>query len=308
MYRIMSFDGGGVRGIYTVKLLEMLTKEHKFLEHIHLLTGTSTGALIALGLGLGYEPHHLIELYKHVAPLIFSQADRGADKARYQSAHLRDFFQEHVFKGDPSLADIPMHVAIPAFKLYDELSHSWKPICFHNFDRVQAKKHLVVDVALAACAAPLFFPSYQGYIDGGVFASNPSMVGLCQALRYDPTRPLLEDVWLFSLGTLWQPAGIVQDVDWGGTAWVDPLFRLMTDGVVDVPNEQCEQLLGYRYHRLNTTADQVIAIDAVHEMPSLLQIATRVPSDYSLMWEQTLIWLKDFIGEDMGHVRQKNAS
>jgi len=313
MYRIISFDGGGVRGVYTVKLLEMLAKEITVLKHVHLLTGTSTGALIALGLGLGYSPKDLLELYKHIAPLIFSGSKKGEDKARYESAHLRDFLLQHVFTSNPTLADVSYPIVIPVFKLYDQNTKSWKPTYFHNFDRVKAQQYTVVDVALAASAAPVFFPSYQGYIDGGVFAANPSMVGLCQALSLDPRKPCLEDVWLFSLGTLWQSIGIEHDVNWGSAGWMskefsDPLLTLMTDGAIDVPHEQCEQLLGYRYHRLNTVAEQPIAIDAAHAMPTLIALAERVPEDYPLLWEQTLLWLKEFVGEDMGSVRKENAS
>ena len=69
----------------------------------------------------------------------------------------------------------------------DPSKRHWKPKFFHNLERGGSKDggELVVDVALRTSAAPTYFPSYQGYVDGGVVANNPTMAALAQALDTD---------------------------------------------------------------------------------------------------------------------------
>lgn len=301
VYRIISFDGGGVRGAYTTQLLAMLFQEIDLFKQVDLFVGTSTGSLIALGLGMGYSPEQLVGLYTQFAPLIFSLESSSSvtSHARYKNQHLKELFLAHVFVNNPSLADLAKEVIIPVFKLYEPTLGRWQPTCFHNFDRKQAKNHAVVDVALAACAAPLFFPSYQGYIDGGVFVNNPSMFGICQALKHSSNAKTLEEIKLFSLGTLMQPMAIREEVSWGVEGWSNssggigyPLFSLITEGVVDVAHEQCEQILGLRYHRLNPLAKTAIGIDEAGRVPELVELAKKLPYEDPLTWKETLLWLK----------------
>lgn len=300
--RMMSFDGGGVRGVYTAQLLSMLQQEVDFLKKVDVFVGTSTGSFIALGLSLGYTPDQLVGLYQQFAPLIFSMNQKlthGESVSEYSSQHLKQALEQHVFVGSPTLADLPQHVIIPVFKLYDTKLQRWQPTCFHNFDRVRAQEHPVADVALAACAAPIFFPSYQGYIDGGVFVNNPSMFGIAQTLKYHPKEYPLKKMKVFSLGTTMQPIGINEEVTWGVKGWMEgskklgyPLLSLMTEGVVDIAHEQCEQILGKNYLRINTVAPCAIGIDAAQEIPRLIDLAQRVPEDHPQLWRETLTWLK----------------
>ena len=142
-------------------------------------------------------------------------------------------------------------------------------------------------MAYKAClytsAAPTYFPSADGYIDGGVVASNPSMAALAQALdprnRFDSpaTRPTLDDITLLSLGTgtvlQFIESGPNNDVDWGQAQWVQPLISLMLDGVTGVADFQCKQLLNQRYRRLAPVfpANFKMDMDEVGKMPDLVK-------------------------------------
>jgi patatin-like phospholipase/acyl hydrolase len=303
MYRILSLDGGGVRGIYTAKILSMLAEKQDFLSSIDLFVGTSTGSFIALGLNLGFSPHQLVEFYQQFAKIIFS-VDARYDPAlgispKYQTEILKELMHAYVFKGNPTLDQLAKKIVIPAFKLHDPETKHWKPYYFHNFDPQEGSLHTVIDVALSAGAAPIFFPSYQRYIDGGVFANNPSMVGLCQALKRDKRLQSFSDVCLLSIGTGAQPLCVNVETPWGAKQWLDvsespsyPLFSLITEGVNEVAHEQCEQILKGQYHRINTMIDPAIGIDAWEEMPRLVDIAESIPQKEPHLWNHTLAWMK----------------
>ena len=71
-YRILSLDGGGIRGVLTARLLERLAAAHpEFLPSVDLFAGTSTGALLAVALAKGRTPAELVQLYRKNGPRIF---------------------------------------------------------------------------------------------------------------------------------------------------------------------------------------------------------------------------------------------
>ena len=91
----------------------------------------------------------------------------------------------------------------------------------------------------------------DGFIDGGVFAPNPSMCALAQTqdARTGESVPLAE-VRLLSIGTGQELLRVEGDHDWGYAQWAKPLVELMLDGVNGIADFQCERLLRDHYHRL----------------------------------------------------------
>lgn len=74
-YRILSFDGGGIRGLLTSTLLSRIEKQVPNLIHkTDLFAGTSSGGLIALGLAGGMSPDDLSNLYQNSGPAIFDNS------------------------------------------------------------------------------------------------------------------------------------------------------------------------------------------------------------------------------------------
>ena len=196
-------DGGGIRGLITVILLQRLSERPGlagFLDRADLLAGTSTGGLIALAVASGMPLDRIRALYETKAEAIFKDSFvddlvdlgkvRGAD---YSLEPLREEL-ERLF-GEAILGGLARRVLITAFDLDNEAplesERTWKPKLFHNFPGTDTDATArVQDVALYTSAAPTYFPSADGYIDGGVFAPNPSMCALAQspghALRRDP--------------------------------------------------------------------------------------------------------------------------
>ena len=295
MFRIMSFDGGGVRGAFTLQLLQKLAQERDFLQSIDLFVGTSTGALIALGLGLGWAPEGLLSLYQNLAHAIFQPyKEKGC---KYDSSFLRQLMVQHVFPESLCLKDIKKKVLVPAFKL--EGAPAWTPYYFHNFTPKDAEAS-AVDAVLASAAAPLYFPSYQGFVDGGVFATNPSLLGICKALEYN--RELkLQDIRLFSLGTGESPSRVSGDTPWGAEKWLEakpqgsiptyPLFSLMTEGTVGYVDEVSRILLKERYCRLNAPLERLVNIDDWEQTLYLLDKAHSFPLEHKSLWEQAIKWI-----------------
>ena len=255
-YRILSMDGGGIRGLYAAVLLERLTREVPTLvDGVDLVAGTSTGGIIALGLAHGLAPADLVALYRDPAKEIFDDSwlddlkDLGGlTGADYDNDKLKTLMED-VFGKKTRLKQLKKRVLVPTFDLDNESpdpgKRMWKPKFFHNYPGPDSDGgELVVDVALRTSAAPTYFPTYQGYIDGAVVANNPAMAALAQALDAGTGKQALQDVRLFSLSTGVNPAYVAgKELDWGYAQWAKPLIALMVDGMMGVADYQCARLL-----------------------------------------------------------------
>jgi patatin-like phospholipase/acyl hydrolase len=298
-YRILSLDGGGIRGLLTAILLERLEAAHPgFLAQVDLFAGTSTGGLLALGLAAGLSPSQGRELYEEKGALVFADSlwddirDLGnAVGAQYSNKNLKQALTEEF--GDQTLGDLPKKVLISSFDLDNQAGEpgavrTWKPKFFHNYPGPDADAdQRVVDVALRTSAAPVYFPVYQGYIDGGVMAGNPSMCALAQALHPGTGGQRLEDVALLSLSTGRNPCFLeAGDADWGWVQWAVDLriIGVMLDGSGGLADYQCRQVMGDRYHRLDPLLPRDISLDAVDQIPLLKEVASRVDLGATLAW------------------------
>lgn len=304
-YRILSLDGGGLRGLITARLLHRLNSHPGivgWLDSTDLYVGTSTGGILALGLAIGKSPEEICNLFKHKGEKIFDDSiwdnirDLGKTVgADYSSKNLKTEL-ENLFVGK-RLEDINKKVAIPTFDLDNEEAlgkRTWKPKIFHNFIGPDSDgKKLIADVALYTSSAPTYFPSADGYIDGGVYANNPSIIAIAQAIsqKNDPAeRASLDELVMLSLGTGVSLTYIKgKTLDWGYAQWVKPLINVLMEGVAGISNYQAQQLLGDRYRRLQIVFNpsETIALDAVDKLDRMDQIAT----SYKL--DETVQWIKD---------------
>lgn len=299
VYHILSLDGGGIRGLLTVVLLQRLEAACPgFLARVELFAGSSTGGILALGLAAGHTPAEARELYEKQGRLVFADSpldnlrDAGhALGAQYGNAALKRALTAQF--GDLRLGDLPRKVLISAFDLDNGPDNppplrTWKPKFFHNYPGPGADTdERVVDVALRTSAAPSYFPVYQGYVDGGVVAGNPSMAALAQALEPATGGQALADASLLSIGTGRNARTLgAENNDWGWLQWAPHFISLVLDGGSGVADYECRQLLGPRYHRLNPLLPERIDLDDIAKVPRLAEIGSRV------MLEATLDWLR----------------
>lgn len=300
-FRILALDGGGIRGVFTAVLLERLEQQVPgFLGRTDLFAGTSTGGILALGLASGLGPTDLGNLYVANGKRIFDDSFLddlkdlgGLTGADYDSTNLKRILQR--LFGEKTLRQLDRRVLVSAFDLdneeKDETKRRWKPKFFHNFPGDDSDGgEAVVDVALRTTAAPTKFPSYQGYVDGGVVANNPSMAALAQALdgrNRASDRARLEDVALLSLGTGASLRYIKgQTLDWGYAQWLKPLIGIMLEGSVGVADYECRQLLGEGYFRLDPVfaGGEVIDDDAVDRIDELIKLGRAVDLSATIKW------------------------
>lgn len=309
-YSVLSLDGGGVRGIISVVLLERLAREPSiagWLDRVRLLAGTSTGGLIALGIAAGISLSDLHRLYREDGPRIFEDtlADDILDLGKLIGADYSTEPRKQVLSrifGAQTLGDLRRRVLITAFDLDNAdpspQSRHWKPKLFHNYPgRDSDASQPAYKVALYTSAAPTYFPTVDGYVDGGVFAPNPSMCALAQTqdLRTGESVPL-QDVRLLSIGTgevLQRIEGVA--LDWGYTQWARPIVDLMLNGTMGIADYQCRQMLRERYHRLAPVlpVDEAYALDDVAKIPAMIAFANRIDLTSTIAWIRTNVTMTD---------------
>lgn len=283
-YRVLTFDGGGIRGLYSAVLLERITEEvPELLEAVDLLAGTSTGGIIALGLARGLGPGELVGLYRDHGKEVFDDSwfDDLKDLAQvigadYDNRKLKRLLVQKF--GNATLRQLKKKVLIPSFDLDNEGAYNeprqWKPKFFHNYPGPDSDgAELATDVALRTSAAPVYFPTYQGYIDGGVVANNPSMAAIAQAIDEKTGNQDLKDIRLLSIGCGTIAQFIKGDHDWGFAQWAKPLITLMFEGMGGVADFECKRLLGERHFRLSPLLPKDIALDDVRRISDLESFA-----------------------------------
>lgn len=291
-YRILTFDGGGILGIFSAKILSHLLGAYpNLLANTDLLAGTSTGGIIALALANGMTPDQLVTFYQTKGSAIFDaswlqdiQDIGGLAGAKYDNRQLETIVQS-VF-GTTKLGDLAKKVLVPSFDLDNSQDpfagagapgfvRTWKPKFFHNFDGPDSDgMEFAGDVALRTSAAPTFFPSYQHYIDGGVVANNPSLAALAQALDSDTGKQALGNIVLLSIGTGGNSQFVDgHDLDWGLAQWAPTLATLMISGVAGVADYQCSRLLGNKYLRVDPQLPSPWKMDDVADIPGMIAAA-----------------------------------
>lgn len=299
-YRILSIDGGGIRGLITTVILQRIIATpglENLLGTIDLIAGTSTGGLLALGIAHQLDLNRIREVYVEKGPEIFDDSwlDDLVDLGKLRGADYDIKPLRRVLRGlfgEATLGDLRKRVLITAFDLDNEEDaeeRTWKPKLFHNFVGLNNDRaSRAADVGLYTSAAPTYFPSVDGYIDGGVYASNPAMCALAQTQdhRYPPT-PSLDEVLVLSLGTgttLQYIKG--KSHDWGYAQWVKPLISLMLDGTAGIADYQCKQMLRDRYHRLAPVfpAGTTVAMDDVKKIPYMVEFAETWPIGNTIDW------------------------
>lgn len=308
MYRILTFDGGGIRGLVTLALLKRLeTQIPNLIRGADLLAGTSTGGIIALGLAAGKSVDELISLYLDNGKKIFDDSwfddlrDLGGlSGADYDQANLAKILKREF--GKTRLKDLNKRVLIPAFNLDnrnpDPAQRTWAPKFFHNFPGKDSDgDELVVEVALDTSAAPTYFPSHGSYIDGGVVANNPSMAAVAQTqdARNTIPAPKLADLYLLSLGTGINLSYIKgKDLDWGLAQWAKPLVNLLLDAIMGVADYQCRQVLRDTYRRVAPAfpPDTNIKMDEWQRSQDLLNFGNAAPLTDSGTGGDVVAWLK----------------
>lgn len=205
-FQILSLDGGGIKGLFSVAVLAALERDLgvKIVDHFDLIAGTSTGGIIALALGAGKSPAEIVQFYIHEGPNIFRRGPlssfRSLFATRYDPRGLENALKSSF--GDALLGSSRKRLLIPSYDLDSDDIHIFKTR--HHERLTRDHRHPLWKIALATSAAPTYFPAYRGIehvrlIDGGVWANNPAVLAIIEANR--ALNVSFDCMKLFSLGT-----------------------------------------------------------------------------------------------------------
>jgi uncharacterized protein len=273
LIKILSIDGGGIRGIIPAVVLAEIEKRTKrpIASLFDLIAGTSTGGILALGLTVPKSPtaalypaEQMAEMYEREGSRIFSRSPLRTVIAvdnltwrKYSSIGIEQVLLEYF--GDSRLRDAATDLLIPSYELERRL-----PFFFRSAHARQRPDYdfPARDVARAASAAPTYFEpmrlltagpdQHYTLIDGGVFANNPAACALVEART---TYPNAAGYLVVSLGTgsLARKLQLGLAKYWGTVRWVKPLLDVVFDGVSSTVDYQLHQLLpAEHYYRFQT--------------------------------------------------------
>ena len=271
-FNIISFDGGGIRGALSIKLLEKIkTLNPNIVKNANMISGTSTGSLIALGLAYGISAEEISNLYsKENLEYIFDKSYSIISRPKYENDHLKEVLLS-IFPENLKLKDLGKLVIIPSFYLGDK-DNSWKAMFYNNIPNSPTEDFRVIDVAMASSAAPVFFQSYEDHIDGGVIATDPSLASIIYAIDDDLGKKI-KNIRLLSFGTGYCYNSIKEDTSkWGALDWVTskepdlPIIAVTLEGISQVSQIFSKKLLDDNYYRVNPRMDRDIPMDDVKEL------------------------------------------
>lgn len=301
-FKILSIDGGGIRGVFPAMFLTSLEAQLKsdgrekwqVYQNFDLICGTSTGGIIAIALALGIPAKEVFDLYLENAGLIFGQKKSWYRQIHY-SSHSRDSLESlikekfKVFNGDkdPILKDCKTNICIPTFDLLEG-----KPSVLKNnyHQRFTRDYHIpAYQAALATAAAPVYFDPYSSVykdlngitrpfknkVDGGVFANNPTLIGIIEAQVAFYKK--LANLKVLSLGTGHQKfSDGAARKKWGITYWINFSRKRIIDLFMQAQSQQVEnyvQLMqngidkekirspNFMYQRINVELDSTLCVE-----------------------------------------------
>ena len=277
-YKILSVDGGGIRGIFPAHILYCISDRLKvsIKEQFDMIAGTSTGSIIAVAIACEIEPIRILELYRLHGSNIFSKkysffknkvvsAMRSLYDKNYLRMVLRDTF------GDRKLGDINKPLLIPATDIGYGGVHVFKS----NYSQDFTRDHhvLVSDAVLASCSAPTYFDpeKVNEYLlaDGGLWANNPSLAAVIDAQKRLGID--LSDIRILSLGTGHAKTsyGVNTNRKWGLLrGWKGPEF------ISFMMSLQAQST--YNYLQLMLGSDQLLRLDFESDLPLPLDDHTAI--------------------------------
>ncbi|RNF83171.1 patatin-like phospholipase family protein [Montanilutibacter psychrotolerans] len=303
--RILSLDGGGIRGIVSCRWLagveDALRDAAKpgLLGSFDLLAGSSTGALVACALAIGLAPEQIAEVYRSqrheifpgLAERLWSRTTRliseGVSAPRYDGRGL-DRVLKQVF-GDTRLGQTQVPLMVTS---YDTQSRT--PVIFKSFKPEHADLPMW-EVCRASSSAPTYFPAHAmtvegqhcALIDGGLVANNPTACAIAEALRKDAGVDRSQDLVVLSVGTGQRnrPIPLKQAREWGALEWAIPIIDVLFDGNTDSVDYIARQLVGDGYFRLQT--ELLIGLDDLDDTSATNIAALEIMATRYLQQAQT---------------------
>lgn len=279
MKKILSIDGGGIRGVLPAAILAHIEKrliqqennlDLKIADCFDLLAGTSAGGiLVALYLtpnknsDLGktssrrpkYSAQEVLDYYSELGPILFKhsfsyffKSVAGLIRSRYSEDALYDFSKKII--GDSYISEVMKDCLITAYDL-----SSRKALLFSKFATQKygyMADYKLCDIACSTSAAPSYFIPTQIFakdggarhlVDGGVYAGNPSMCALVEAIKIWP-QERVSNFSMLSIGTgkVIKPYHYKKTKHFGYIHWLNPILDILMASVSETVDYQMQQI------------------------------------------------------------------
>lgn len=313
-FKILSFDGGGIRGLISALLLKDLNDKYGVIDSADGVAGTSTGAMISLGLANDVSIETIIGKYEKEGETIFrANPDYTIFSLNPQCKYLNTGLKETVsaIVGDKLMNQSTKALAVVnTARLWN--GKSWEPVHMSNISQNEYNGVKMVDAAMASAAAPTYFqpyeiPPYDYFADGGLYANNPSVTAIAEALHGKLVDDIKE-IRVLSFGTGESPEGIPptafgkdhEPIKWGAGYWfaftyandtpAEALAMLALDASAKAATIQANEILGPdRIQRANFELCEPYQIDdwQKHEK---LENWTKAHMD-TPEWQQVRDWV-----------------
>ncbi len=277
--RILSIDGGGIRGIIPAMIIQKLLGSRQAQDAFHIIAGTSTGGIIACGLA---KPNpidltDIIGLYRDHGSEIFKKSlldpIHYAYGPKYKPTALEGYLTSQLGKTYLSeVKSVEMLVPSYAIKLpqEDATGNTCAPMFFRSWQargvllgpnpRPEEYDFTLEDIARATSAAPTYFPpatisnrAGQSFtmIDGGVFANNPTVCAMVEAYRLYHAR----NFKVVSIGTGSTPIRLdaAAAANWGDIFWAVPMISIFMAGSSQTVSVETTELLGDDHWRFDVS-------------------------------------------------------
>lgn len=256
MLWILSLDGGGIRGVIEARILAHVEAALKapISSRFDLVAGTSTGGILACCIGIDMPMAMAETIYSVNGPNIFRKRrffKTGLLIPKFPPAQVEDVLKKYF--GTKSLADCTVDVLVTTFDHVEQKSVMMT-------SREPRRGDLTANVALwEACrrtsSAPVYFESQaRQFHDGGVFANNPSLCAIAEAIAKGTA---LEDIQVLSIGSGAHPPGHMRLGREGAAGVLPHLTEIFMGSGGDAIDYICRCLIGDRYVRIQTDLGDV---------------------------------------------------
>src|SRR6185503_5145173 len=293
-FRVLALDGGGIKGTFTASVLATWEQQTglRVVDHFDLIAGTSTGGILAIGLGLGLSAKQMLDFYRQRGPTIFPITSL-ASKLKHSVRHVfRPKYSQEVLlreleaayyggKKPVLLSESKCRLLIPAYHAVAGSSHLFRTP-HHQLLTGDANTESA-HAALATAAAPTFFSAAKvgnmiaesTFFDGGVWANSPALAAIVETTCF--LNVPLDRIDVLSVGTTDEPFTVRKQARSGIFRWSTKLVGLLMGAQAEVSQRHAKLLAGEpRFLRVNViTVPGSYTLDSPEEIEELAALGNR---------------------------------